>query len=73
MSMKQDALRYRWLRDTQGASFRDPLNEESDDSGEGSIDCIFVGSGYGTASALDGNELDEAIDLAIEKYGWKDK
>jgi len=61
----RDALRYRWLRDTQDESHRQI------EHGKGCIDTIYVANSAECGEALDGDDLDKAIDSAIKKYGFK--
>jgi len=61
----RDALRYRWLRETQNQSHRQI------EHGKGCVDAIFVANSSECGEALEGNDLDKAIDSAITKYGFK--
>jgi|GEM_PF-2576086 len=65
----QDAARYRWLRDPNRVS-----DKECDDMGEtGTVGLIHVSAGNGSSSAVEAEELDRAIDFAIEAAGVKVK
>lgn len=57
----KDAMRYRWLRDTQNKSCRDQWLP-------GSIDSLMVSDGDFCATAPNGSDFDRAIDRAMEKY-----
>lgn len=61
MSIYKDALRYRWIRDTQAKPSRD-LEED------GAVDSLFIWNGDGSATALTDHEFDEAIDSAMERW-----
>jgi hypothetical protein len=59
-----DAMRYRWLRETNNTRC------EVDVDGvprAGDIDMIMVWDGICSATALNGDDLDKAIDAAIAK------
>ena len=60
----KDAARYRWLRETQNSDH--PMRVDClDHSVVGAIDAIFVVVGENHATALEGAELDAAIDAAM--------
>lgn len=58
-----DAMRYRYLRDTNATRFDGDL----DSAPAGIVDTIFITEGYGCSSGADPDELDAAIDAAIAK------
>ncbi|AGN30410.1 hypothetical protein SXAG_00129 [Synechococcus phage S-CBS4] len=63
--IEMDAMRYRWLRETQNAEFRDLMVVQ------GAIDTITVcdeAGDYGSAYSLAPHELDDAIDAAMERW-----
>ena len=62
-SLKKDAARYRWLR----------KNQEVEIDGDtldipGAIDVIFVSDGNGCGTAEQGDDLDVAIDKAMQRW-----
>jgi hypothetical protein len=59
--LKQDAMRYRWLRSTQNQELRWTETR-------GCIDSIMVSEGNDCASAPDPHELDYYVDVQMEKY-----
>ena len=65
--IEKDAMRYRWLRDTNLMPFRNPLAE----GGEiGAIDALFIceqAGPYGSVSALAPDDFDAAIDAEMFK------
>ena len=63
--MEMDAMRYRWLRETQNAEFRDFMRVQ------GAIDTIMIcdeAGDNGSASGLAPHELDGAIDAAMKRW-----
>ena len=58
--VERDAMRYRWLRDTQNTPVRGQGDEPA-----GTICNLFVSKGGGCAEAPSGDELDLAIDVAM--------
>lgn len=63
--MEMDAMRYRWLRETQNAEFRDFMLVQ------GAIDTIMVcdeAGDNGSASGIEPHELDDAIDAAMKRW-----
>ena len=62
--IEKDAARYRWLRDTNNADYRNYV-----ENGEiGMIDGIFVCDGPHCATALDADQMDDAIDSAMKRW-----
>lgn len=64
---EMDAMRYRWLRDTNLMPFRNPAEN---DGLSGAIDAIFIcdeAGPYGSMTALAPDEFDAAIDAVIAK------
>lgn len=60
----RDAVRYRWLRNTQNTEARDPGEGLTR---QGTIESIMVCEGDGCSSAPHADELDTAIDAAIAR------
>ena len=63
--MEMDAMRYRWLRETQNAEFRDLM------VAQGAIDSIMVcdeAGDHGSAFSVSAHELDDAIDAAMKRW-----
>lgn len=63
--MEMDAMRYRWLRETQNAEFRDLM------VAQGAIDSIMVcdeAGDHGSAFSVAAHELDDAIDAAMKRW-----
>ena len=62
------AARYIWLSTTNGNRYDGDSNwEDGWMEVEGMIDCIMVSEGDGFATALDGKDLDDAIDAEMER------
>lgn len=59
--LERDAMRYRWLRDTQNK----PMRGGEDDDPAGTISNLFVSQGDGEAISPDSDELDAAVDAAM--------
>lgn len=55
--LEKDAARYRWLKRTNGAHFRDDL-----EMGVGAIGPIMRGDGHDCSTSLSPDEMDAAID-----------
>ena len=63
---KQDAKRYRWLRDT---NLRDWRDAQAIDSRYGeAIDAITIGNGQGYCQIVSPRHINNAIDRAREKW-----
>lgn len=65
--IEKDAIRYRWLRDTNLMPFRDPLGDEGE---SGAIDMIFIcdeGGPCGEMTAMAPEDFDAAIDKEMTK------
>lgn len=65
--IEKDAMRYRWLRDTNLMPFRNPAEN---DGLVGAIDAIFIcdeAGPYGSMTALAPDEFDAAIDVEMAK------
>jgi formate-dependent phosphoribosylglycinamide formyltransferase (GAR transformylase) len=60
-ALAKDAARYRWLRDTQNS----PIRGDEEYSIPGTVEPIFVSTGDGVSTAIDGEDLDAAIDAAM--------
>jgi hypothetical protein len=58
----KDAMRYRWLRDTNNLR---TLDDEEGDFVVGNVEAIMVGEDHKFASGPIGKDFDDAIDLAI--------
>ncbi|WP_296223188.1 hypothetical protein [Ralstonia sp. UBA689] len=58
---ERDAMRYRWLRDTQNK----PVRGGEDHEPAGTISNLFVSEGDGVAISPDSDELDAAVDAAM--------
>ena len=58
----KDAMRYRWLRDTNNLR---TLDDEEGDFVVGNVEAIMVGEDDKFASGPVGKEFDDAIDLAM--------
>ena len=63
--LERDALRYRWLRDTQNTALRGDCDNEP----VGTVGNIFVCVGEGIAESPLSDELDSAIDAAMLAAG----
>jgi len=61
LDIKQDAMRYRWLRNTQNQRMRD--NQEA-----GCIESIMVAIDESSAAAPNCDELDRCVDLEMAKW-----
>ena len=63
---KNDAKRYRWLRDT---NLQDGRDAQAIDSRLGeAIDAITIGNGQGFCHVVSPSDIDEVIDRAREKW-----
>lgn len=63
-----DAARYRWLRDTQNASFRDPMEQDCGVDTGGMIENILIKHLDSGFCAYNGKDLDGAIDDAMNRW-----
>ncbi|WP_312724032.1 hypothetical protein [Stutzerimonas kunmingensis] len=62
---QRDAARYRWLRDPSRNS-----DKGRDDMGEvGAVGLVYVSTGNGSSEAVEAEEMDQALDTAIEAAG----
>lgn len=61
--LEKDAARYRWLRATNGEDFRDELEGEA-----GAVGPLMLSEGRNCAGSLDPDEMDAAIDSAMERW-----
>lgn len=61
--LRRDAERYQWLRSPERTK---AACAENGFGPAGTVDLIFVSDGAGSA-AMNGNDLDKAIDAAMEK------
>jgi hypothetical protein len=65
--LERDAMRYRWLRETNLEFFRQPAGETSE---PGMIDCTMIVVDDIFSQAVDPCEMDDAIDAAMEKWPY---
>ena len=62
-ALVRDAARYRWIKATNGEAFRDELEGDKE-----AIAPLMVNDGPCAAVALSPDEMDDAIDVAMERW-----
>jgi hypothetical protein len=70
-SFINDAMRYRWLRDTNSADFRGWWNF-GENVCAGMIDCIMMYDSEDSSTGLSPEEMDNAIDVAMKRWPFDD-